>query len=281
MWRCKSVIFSFLAATVLCAASLCAASLAARASETPAPSTAAVTPEDEAELQRYSKCAGLARKNPRQAFDHAMTWIEENKKSTTAQHCLAISLIAIQDYFAAGEQLERIIADMELSGRGLPPEVAVDLFRQTGQTWMLAAENGRAAKMFTAALAIAPDHVDSLIDRAIVRAEARRYWEALEDLDRALGFAPDRIEAYILRANAYRKLNSTELALKDVATALEMSPDNPDALFERAMIRYDENDLSGARADWRRITELVPDTPLSYSAQANMDRMDATPEEGN
>lgn len=262
-------------------------SFVAHAGETPAPPTqpptqptGGVTTEDEAELQRYSKCAALARKNPRASFDHAMAWVEEDKKSLTARHCLAISLIAIQDYFAAGEQLERIIADMELAGRGLPPDVALDLYRQTGQAWMLAAENERAVKLFTAALAIAPDHVESLIDRAIVKAEALRYWEALEDLDRALGLAPDRIEAYILRANAYRRLNSTELAAKDVVTALEMSPDNPDALFERAMIRYAENDVSGAMADWRRIMEIVPDTPLAYSAQANLERMDAALQEG-
>ncbi|MDP6304951.1 MAG: tetratricopeptide repeat protein [Alphaproteobacteria bacterium] len=283
MWRRNSVIFSFLATTVLCAASLCVLSLVARAGETPAkpaPPTGNVTAEDEAELQRYSKCAGLARKNPRQAFDHAMVWVEEDKKNMTARHCLAISLIAIQDYFTAGEQLERIIADMELGGRGLPPDVAVELYRQTGQAWMLAAENERAVTMFTAALAIIPDHVDSLIDRGIVKAEAHRYWEALEDLDRALELAPDRIEAYILRANAYRELNSMEMAAKDVDTALNMSPDNPDALFERAVIRYSENDLSGARADWRRITELIPGTPLAHSAQVNLDRMDAVLQEG-
>ena len=70
-----------------------------------------------------------------------------------------------------------------------------------------------------------------------------------------------------------------ELASKDVDRALEMSPDNPDALFERAMIRYSENDLLGAKTDWRRIMELVPGTPLAYSAQGNMDRMDATLQE--
>ena len=132
---------------------------------------------------------------------------------------------------------------MERDGRGLPPDAALDLYRQTGQAWMLAAENERAVNMFTAALAIAPDHVESLIDRAIVKAEALHFWEALEDLDRALELAPNRIEAYILRANAYRRLNSTELAAKDVVTALGMSPDNPDALFERAVIRYSENNL--------------------------------------
>ena len=253
---------------------------AAGTGETPAPPTQSMSEQDKTELQRYSKCSGLARKNPSAAFDLAMVWVEEDKKSIIARHCLAISLIVIQDYFAAGEQLERIIADMEMAGRGLPPDVAVDLYRQTGQAWMLASENERATKMFTAALAIAPDHVDSLIDRGIVKAEARHYWEALEDLDRALELAPARIDAYILRANAYRRLNSMELASKDVDRALEMSPDNPDALFERAMIRYSENDLPGARADWQRTMELVPGTPLAYSAQGNMDRMDATLQEG-
>jgi len=223
------------------------------------------------EARRYTGCLKLARKNPRKAFDNAIVWTneEETGKEFPARHCLAASLLAMQNFSAAALLLEELIDEIDDPTHPLKAE----LLRQAGQAWMLDYQPEEAEEKFTAALVILPDDPDLFIDRSIAKAERQEYWQALDDLNRAIELAPDQVEPLILRSTTYRHLNGIDLARDDIDLALKLSPNNPDALFERGMIRYMQEDTKGAREDWQSVLLFAPRSPLAQAAKKNLEKV--------
>ncbi|KAF0118585.1 MAG: TPR repeat-containing protein [Rhodospirillaceae bacterium] len=90
------------------------------------------------------------------------------------------------------------------------------LLAQAGQAWLLAGKTERAFAVLTAALKLAPTDPKLYVDRAQILADARNYWEAIDDLNAALDLAPGLVEALVFRASAYRFVEAFDLAWQDV-----------------------------------------------------------------
>ncbi len=217
----------------------------------------------------YQDCMILARATPADGFDSALTWASRGG-GDGARHCAAVALIELDQYREAAQRLERLAADLHRGNAAL----SLDVLAQAGQAWILAGDTTRAHAVQSAALAIDPDDVELRLDRAITRATANNYWEALDDLNRALELAPGRADLLILRASAYRILDILELARDDIALALNHAPNNPDALLERGMLRRLAGDAAGARDDWLRVIALAEGTPSAEAARANLEQLD-------
>jgi len=130
----------------------------------------------------------------------------------------------------------------------------------------------------SAALSLEPDNVELLIDRSVTLAQARNYWEAIDDLNRALELAPGRGDVLVLRASAYRYVDALDLAAEDLAAALAHNPDDVEALLERGILRRLTGDDDGARADWVRVVSLDPQGPAAEAARDNLERLDVKTE---
>lgn len=216
----------------------------------------------------YAECMALARSNPEQGFDEAVTW-EALGGGNAARHCTAVALSGLGEYAEAARRLEFL-------GQNLKADIAVriDLLAQAAQAWILAGATGRAESILTAAIALQPNASPLYVDRAQATAAAGRYGDAAADLDRALDIYPDDADALTLRASARRHLGNVDSALLDAEEALQLVPDHTGALLERGILHRLMGNLASARRDWIRILVLDPDGPSAIVARARLHDMD-------
>ncbi|MCW5729799.1 MAG: tetratricopeptide repeat protein [Alphaproteobacteria bacterium] len=218
---------------------------------------------------QYRSCLALVNRKPEDAFEAASAW-RDRGGGFPAKHCAALALVALGHHGDAAGRLERLALEMQATGDPLRPEV----LGQAGNAWLLANQPERAHGVFTSALAMQPDHVDLLIDRARASAALGRFVEALPDLDRAVGLDPRRADAYAYRASARRQSGDAAGALADAETALKIDPREIEALLERGILRAAKGDRAGARADWMIVVTEAAGTPAGDAAQRNLERLD-------
>ena len=221
----------------------------------------------------YTTCMQLARKAPAQAFEEALAW-QDDDGGRAARHCAAVALIGLGQPAEAARRLEDL-------ARAFPPAEtgpASEILAQAGQAWLTAGEPGRALTAQSAALELAPENAELLINRAITLAARGSYRAAIDDLDRAAVLVPQRAEVLVLRASAYRRVDEAARAEADLARALTLEPDNPDGLLERGILRLGAGDQAGARQDWLQTVTLAPDSPAADAARARLEQLDVTVE---
>ena len=219
--------------------------------------------------QEYADCMLLAQRVPDEAFESALAW-ETAGGGQAARHCAAVALINVGEFAEAAARLEAIAKDTPVDR----PQLAANLLGQAGQAWLMADALERAYAAQTAALKLAPEDVDLLIDRSVTLAEAANFWEAIDDLNRAGELAPNRADVLVLRATAYRYVDGIELAREDVERALRIEPQNAEALLERGILRRLGGDADGARKDWLKAATLAAGTPTADAAQINLEKLD-------
>ena len=219
----------------------------------------------------YERCLGLLTTEPESAETLARAWIDRGG-GEPAVHCLALSRLALGDPVPAAEDLERLA-----SASASPAAIRAALLEQATQAWLMAGVASRAQATATSALALTPDDVSLLIERATASLQLNRPADAAEDLERALSLDPRRADALVLRAASLRQMDRVAEALDDAEAALQLDPDNPEALLERGILRQRKHDDSGARADWERAIELAPDSGTADLARQNLALLEAGP----
>lgn len=223
----------------------------------------------------YGRCMRQARTQATEAFEMATSW-EGRGGGLPARHCAAVALLTLGQPAEAAIRLERLAT----GARGDAARVRVELLSQSAQAWLAAKMPERAHAVLSQAVKIAPDDADLWVDRSIVLATAKNYWEAIDDLNKAIELAPRRADPLVLRATAYRWVGSLELAEEDLARAVSLDPRSADALLERGIVRRLRNDPKGARADWIAVLRLAPDGPAGDAARANLEKLDVKIEPG-
>ncbi len=223
----------------------------------------------------YARCMRQARTQATDAFETATAW-EGRGGGLQARHCAAVALMTLGQPAEAAIRLERLAT----TAQGDAARVRVELLSQSAQAWLAARMPERAHAVLSQAVRIAPDDADLWIDRSIVLATAKNYWEAIDDLNRAIELAPRRADPLVLRATAYRWVGSLELAEDDLARAISLDPRSADALLERGVVRRLRNDPKAARADWIQVLRMAPDGPAGDAARANLEKLDVKVEPG-
>ena len=226
----------------------------------------------------HDRCVEFVRAHPKEGLERAKLWAQQGG-GFYADHCVAMALYSLRDYAAAADRFQTLATAM----MGMPTAERAQVLDQAGQAWLAAEQPDRAKAAFDAALQLNGEDADLLIDRAEAYAELKRYWDALDDLNRAIDLAPDRADAYIYRGAAYRHLDTLDLAMQDVQHGLSLAPDSPTGLLERGILRRLKGDIDGAREDWERVEKLAPDSPAEKAATIDLAKLaekDAKPAPG-
>lgn len=244
----------------------CAAPLVAAVVLMAAPAAFGAQGEDADPAATYEDCMLMVDASPESAYEKAMSWAAMGG-GEAAEHCAAVALIGMRHYVEAGQRLEDLANKLARKGKAA---LSVEALAQAGQAWLLDKNLERAYAVQTAALKLAPDNVELLVDRAVTLGEAKNYGDALADLNRALELAPNRPDILIYRASAQRYLGHDSAAMQDVERALVLDPNNPEGLLERGNLRRLKNDVAGARDDWQRAATLAEGQPTGNAAQANI-----------
>jgi regulator of sirC expression with transglutaminase-like and TPR domain len=219
----------------------------------------------------YERCLGLLTVEPESAAAFARSWGERGG-GEPAQHCLALSRIALGEPGPAADQLERLA-----SASTSPPATRAVLLEQATQAWLMAGNPARAHTAATYALALTPEDPTLLIERANAAAQLDRDEDAAADLATALRADARRADALALRAASLRRLGRIAEARADIDAALALDPENPEALLERGILRQRTRDDAGARADWEQVVALAPDTATADLARQNLALLEAGP----
>jgi regulator of sirC expression with transglutaminase-like and TPR domain len=220
------------------------------------------------DVERYDACIALSETNPSRAFDDAVAW-RDLGGGDAAEHCAAISLVALQHYRAGAQRLELLAqkpTDSIYRRAGL--------LSQAAQAWLADNQLDRAYATLTTAVQLAPNMASLYIDRGSVRAEMGLYDQAVTDLNMAITLDPQSVDAYLFRASANRYLEHYDQARRDLEAVLNFEPTHLDALLERGIVRRLQGDAAGARKDWLWVLELGPDTPPATMARRNLELMD-------
>lgn len=225
----------------------------------------------EAEEATYEHCMTLAKTDPGAARDMAAKWSTRGG-AHPADHCYAVALIGLKQYKPAAERLDKLAAAMLTTA---PDSLRAEVLDQAGQAWLLAGDAARAYNDAGAALALAPNDPDILIDRAEAAGEAGWFDKAVADLSTVLKADPRRVDALIYRATAYRALNKLDPALADADAAVRLAPNSAQAVLERGNIRGLRGDVAGAREDWQTAMTLAPGSAAALAAKANLARLNA------
>ena len=218
--------------------------------------------------REFQACVELAERAPADALDSARGW-QNRGGGDRARLCQALALFHKGDFKEAGTRLEELAP---LLGRE-SPQAEASILARAGWAWLRAGDEARAERLYGIALAKQPEDVDLHIDRAIARAEAERYWDAIADLDAALAKAPRRADAYFYRAAAHKALSNLRQALADADQSLHLRPDNPETLLLRGNIHALSGGLNAARRDWERILRTAPESAPAKAARSNLERL--------
>jgi len=222
--------------------------------------------------QKYEDCMAQAQRTPVDGYETALAWVGQGG-GDPARHCAAVALIGLGKYQDAATQLESIAADMATKN----PPLAAEAFAQAGQAWTSANQLAKALAVQAAAIKLAPDDVDLLIDRAFTQRALNEFAKALDDLNKAATLDSKRADVLTYRASTYRFLNRLPEARADADAAVTLDPKNAEALLERGIIKRLTDDAAGARADWLQVVELASGTPAGDAAKANLEKLDVKP----
>ena len=222
--------------------------------------------------QKYEDCMAQAQRTPADGYETALAWVGQGG-GDPARHCAAVALIGLGKYEDAAVQLESIGGDMAAK----KPRLAAEAFAQAGQAWTSANQLAKALAVQDAAVKLAPDDVDLLVDRAFTQRSLNEFAKALDDLNKAATLDSKRSDILTYRASTYRFLNRLPEARADADAAVTLDPKNAEALLERGIIRRLTDDPGGARADWLQVVELAAGTPAGDAAKANLEKLDVKP----
>jgi tetratricopeptide (TPR) repeat protein len=218
---------------------------------------------------QYNQCVAAIAVSPEQALSQA-----ENLKArgggAAADHCAALALIALKRPAEAAARLEMLAA--------LPvaPAQRAAFLAQAGNAWLMAGQSSNADSALSSALALVPDDVEVLIDRAGARAMRKDWAGAEADLTHANALKTNPA-ILVLRASARAAQGRKAEARADIDAALALNPVFGDALVERGVMKFAAGDKNGARADWQQATTAAPGSAAAATAKKYLQSMDSSP----
>ena len=216
-------------------------------------------------------CLETVTTNPTAAMAEAEA-LYQGANTIGSRHCLGDALVA-QGEAARGARILDDLAHQVSSSRDVQPEVQGAIGGDAGRAWLEADEIDKALAAFDAAIAKTPQDIALHIDRAVALGNARKYWEAIDDLNAAISGGVDTAEVYLLRATAYREVGTAELAMDDINHAATKTPDDPNVILERGRIRKLAKDIPGAQRDFLSVMKIAPGSDAGNVAHREMESL--------
>jgi tetratricopeptide (TPR) repeat protein len=216
-------------------------------------------------------CLETVTTNPTAAMAEAEA-LYQGANTIGSRHCLGDALVA-QGEAARGARILDGLAHEVSSSKDVTPEVQGAIWADAGRAWLEADEIDNALAAFETAIAKTPKDMELRVDRAVALGNARKYWEAIDDLNAAISGGIDTAEVYLLRASAYREVGTTELAMDDINRAAAKATDNPDIILERGRIRKLANDIPGAQRDFLSVMKIAPGSDAGNAAHHEMETL--------
>lgn len=143
----------------------------------------------------------------------------------------------------------KAVAGLEQFARANPRESVDKIQSNLGAAYAGANQHERAIAAFDLALEANPS-ADHHFRKGNSLAALGRMPEAIASYDAALALAPDHVESVNNKGNAFASMGKFAEALLAFDKAIALNPDAPNFRFNRGMARHSSGDKAGACADW-------------------------------
>ena len=120
-----------------------------------------------------------------------------------------------------------------------------------------------AIRDYNSAIKLAPNDVDSYINRGNFYCKHGKQDLAIKDYDKVLELDPNNVDAYIGRGNAY--VNTGHLAQRDLNKAIELNPNDFKAYMARSIVYLNIGQNNLALEDANKAVELNPNNFEVYN----------------
>jgi tetratricopeptide (TPR) repeat protein len=150
-----------------------------------------------------------------------------------------------------------------MAGRPLP-SVSSEIYQNAGIVSGLTGEKENAIRYFSNALALTPQNIEALKNRAYQYFLDGQKTLAIADYDKAIVLQPANSELYYLRANCYYALGNIATAKKDLVRAIELGSRDPNCYIAMSVIFRAENDAVHAREFAAKARDLGANVPEEY-----------------
>lgn len=216
-------------------------------------------------------CLETVLTNPEAAMAEAQA-LYQGSNTVGSRHCLGDALVA-QGEANRGARILDQLAQEVAKNHSLAPEVEASIWGDTGRAWLEADDIDKSLTAFNIAVQKTPKDMQLRVDRAVALGNARKYWEAIDDLNAAISGGVETGEAYLLRATAYREVGTAELAMEDIKRAIAKLPNDAGVLLERGRIRKLAKDIPGARQDFLAVMKISPGSDAGSAAHDEMEML--------
>jgi tetratricopeptide (TPR) repeat protein len=230
---------------------------------------------DKAADDPTSRCFEAIVKDPKAAVSQAQT-LYQSGQTVAARRCLGDALVAAGEAPRGARILEDLAREIS-AAPNIASETQGAVWGDAGRAWLEADELDPSLAAFDAAIARLPGDAQLRVDRAVALGNARRYWEAIDDLTAAINGGIGTVETYLLRATAWRQVAAPELAMEDINRAAAKAPSDPNVLLERGRIRKLSNDTTGAQKDFTAALKLSPNSDTGTAAKHELEALSARP----
>ncbi len=230
-------------------------------------------------LSRHSEAAELLDRVVERQPESAMAWYNRGAvRMSMGQHAAAEAdfsrALTLQPNSA--KLLEARGAARALQGakcakgaiEDLKPALAVnprnpDSWHMLGRSFLSLGQTGDALACWQRALEIAPQHLQSLLDRGFLLNAQQQYADALADFDRVISLLPGHPAAWQGRGIALASLNHQQAAIDSFSQVLRVNPGDALSLFNRAVMLSSAKHFADAAADLEALLQLAPEYPLA------------------
>lgn len=168
-------------------------------------------------MENVADCIKRAEQSPDITLAEADQWLKAGG-GDAARLCRAFAQFHRDEFLLAAQAFQALATSGDQSKTRQKHLAALQA--QAGQAFARARDFRQAENAYAAALKLEPQDPDIWLDRAILRADNERYWDALDDVNRALTLMPDMIEALRLRGQIWTKLGNMSNARQDLTRAV-------------------------------------------------------------
>ena len=223
---------------------------------------------------RFEHCADTAVDAPEKAIEEANAWRIAGG-DFLARQCLGLAYAQLERWPAASAAFEQAAREAE----GTNPVAAANLWVQSGNAALAAAQPARARQALNAALAsgllAGEQRGEAHLDRARALVALGDNKGARADLDRALEFVPNDPLTWLLSATLARRMDDLDRAQADIGEAAKRSPDDASVAYEAGVIAMQSGSTEAARVAWKGAIATQPGSAGAKAAEAALAQLDA------
>ena len=168
------------------------------------------------------------------------------------------------NYDKGKELFDLAIRDYDSAIKLAPNDV--DSYINRGNFYCKHGEQDLAVKDYDKVLELDPNNVDAYIGRG--NAYTNTGHLAQRDLNKAIELNPNDFKAYMARSIVYLNIGQNNLALEDANKAVELNPNNSEVYNNRGLFYNNLNQYDSALQNYNKALELDPKNFSAYKGRA-------------